>query len=92
MKHRHKRSIPARTPVVWFCLLVFCNPSVGSEADASAAPVDKAATSTTHVEGQTDVPQEDVVDRIFAPLDDAVSDINRDINKDDTDTTPEPGE
>lgn len=92
MKHRHKRSIPARTPVVWFCLLVFCNPAAGSETDGNAAPVDKAATDPTHAEEQTDVQHEDVVDRIFAPLDDAVSDINRDINKGDTDTTPEPDE
>jgi thiosulfate dehydrogenase len=37
--------------------------------------------------GRTDVKHEDVLDRVFAPLDNAVSDINRDMNKGDTGST-----
>lgn len=92
MKHRQTRSIFASAPVVWLCLLAFCNPAAGSETDTSAVAVDKAVAEPAHAEEQTDTQPEDVVDRIFAPLDDAVSDINRDINKDDTSTPAGPSE
>ena len=43
-------------------------------------PVEKAVGDVEADYRQADVQHEDIIDRAFAPLDDTVSDINRDLN------------
>jgi hypothetical protein len=62
--------------------LVLCSPLAAGEPDADT---ESAAAPTSDDAGKQEIaPQhEDIVDRVFAPLDDAVADINRDINEGD---------
>jgi hypothetical protein len=61
----------------------------GSESNGEAESVDATATDTPRDSEKTDVKQEDILDRAFSPLDRAVSDINRDLNKGDASSDPE---
>lgn len=66
-------------------LLAGCTGMNGGEAATQAAPVPPppAETAGTTQQGKQDAKtqQEDLPDRLFAPLDDSVNDINRDINR-----------
>ena len=97
MKTRRRRFIAAKASAVYFCLLILCTPVTGSASDRDAEPADKAATATKHTIEKADVTvrwiderigDEDILDRAFSPLDKAVSDINRDINKGDNSEAP----
>ena len=83
MKQHHKRSILAWTPAGWFCLLVACTPATVDDSAGNAEAADKAASASAPAEEQADAQPHDIIDRIFSPLDKAVSDINRDLNTDD---------
>ena len=48
-----------------------------------------ATMETQNDEGKADTQHEDIIDRAFSPLDRAVSDINRDLNKGGDGTVPE---
>jgi hypothetical protein len=61
----------------------------GSESNGEAESVDATATGTPRDSEKTDVKQEDILDRAFSPLDRAVSDINRDLNKGDASADPD---
>jgi uncharacterized protein with LGFP repeats len=88
VKTRRRRFIAAKASAVYFCLLILCTPVTGSASDGDAEPADKAATATKHTTEKADVKHEDILDRAFSPLDKAVSDINRDINKGDNSEAP----
>lgn len=88
MKTSRRRFIAAKASAVYFCLLILCTPVTGSASDRDAEPADKAATATKHTIEKADVKHEDILDRAFSPLDKAVSDINRDINKGDNSEAP----
>lgn len=77
------------TFTVYICLLVLCAPVAAGESSADAQSSDRAVTDTADNRQKADEKQEDIIDRVFSPLDDAVSDINRDLNKDDDSPTPE---
>ena len=81
MKIRHKRLMFARAFIVCICLPVFCPPVASSESSWEPEPADKNDTDTRRDKEKVDVQHEDILDRAFAPLDNAVSDINRDLNK-----------
>ena len=90
MNHRKAKTITAWASAGWLWLLVACTPGTSIEPGDNPQPADAPATSAAPVEEQTDAKPDDIVDRIFEPLDDAVSDINRDINKNDADNPSGP--
>ena len=92
MKQYHRRSILAWISAGWFCLLVACTPATVDESAGNAEAADQAASASAPAEGQADAQPHDIIDRIFSPLDKAVSDINQDLNKDDAGSPPETNE
>ena len=81
MKIYERRLLSAHALFACCCLFVVATPCAGGASDDAAASADEAASEPAAEAPQSDDKHEDVVDRLFAPLDDAVSDINRDINK-----------
>jgi hypothetical protein len=71
-------------------LLVTCTSTTSVDPGQGAAPPDEVAGGGAPGEGQTEAQPTDIIDRVFSPLDTAVDDINRDLNKDDTDTASSP--
>ena len=92
MKERHKRSALAWASVGWFCLLVGCSPATIDESAGNAQPVDTSSTAFAPSAEEAEAQPTDIIDRIFSPLDNAVTDINRDLNKGGADTPPESNE
>ena len=86
------KSVSAWTAVAWFCLLVACSSATVQETAGDAEPVAKVNVETASSGGQTDARSQDIIDRMFSPLDNAVTDINRDLNKGDADASAEPKE
>jgi len=76
-----KKLLFARVSRICFCLLVFSTPAAASESNGEPDPVSTTVTDTQGDGEKTDVKHEDILDRAFSPLDRAVSDINRDLNK-----------
>jgi hypothetical protein len=81
--------MPAITSAVYVCLLVLCAPVVASESDTGSQSTERAVTDTADNRQKADEKQEDILDRVFSPLDNAVSDVNRDLNKGDGSAVPE---
>jgi hypothetical protein len=73
------------TSSVCVCLLVLCASAARGEPDTSPQSTERTAAEKGSKE---DEKQEDIIDRIFSPLDNAVSDINRDLNKGDGSAAP----
>lgn len=88
MKQHHK--LFACSSAGWLCLLFACATATAQQPPENAEPADKAASTALPAEEQEDAQPQDIIDRLFSPLDNAVSDINRDLNKDDTDAPSEP--
>ena len=76
------------TSTIYVCLLVFCASAAAGESGVDKQSSDKAATGTAD-EAKKTGQEEDILDRVFSPLDKAVSDINRDLNEGDGGTTAE---
>ena len=74
----------AITSTLYVCLLVLCVPVIASESDAGTEP-----TNIEGGQGVSNGQHEDILDRDFSPLDNAVSDINRDLNQGDGNTPPD---
>jgi hypothetical protein len=89
MNNCRKNLVSVSVSAIYVCLLILCTPVVAGEANEPAQPVDNAASETPPVTTEADEKHEDIVDKIFSPLDDAVSDINRDINKEDDSASPD---
>jgi hypothetical protein len=92
MKQCHKRSIFAWISAGWLCLLVACASATVDEPAGNVQPGDTTASDSAPSGGQADAKPTDIIDRIFSPLDNAVTDINRDLNKGDADAPSEPNE
>jgi len=90
MKNISKQLLLARMPIVCFCLLACCGSVSAGEPDNQPQSMEKAGTDTHGDKKKTDEKHEDILDRAFSPLDRAVSDINRDINKGDDKAAPVP--
>jgi hypothetical protein len=96
-------TLPAVCAVAGLVLLAGCTGMNGQETAAQAAPVPPPPGDTADTRQaapqETKKKPEDLPDRLFAPLDDTVNDINRDINRQlDSDfpanrnnKTPDPG-
>lgn len=89
VKRDWKTLLLVRATRACFCLLLVCAPVAAAESAAETEPVNAAATDIEGGGEQTDVEHEDIIDRVFSPLDSAVSDINRDINKGEDRAAPE---
>lgn len=74
---------------IYICLTVLYLPVASGDSNGKAEPADKPATATRQPAENTDVKHEDILDRIFSPLDQGVSDINRDINAEDKGAEPD---
>ena len=85
MAHRKKRAVFALLSVGSLWLLASCTPATSVESGSNPEPAGEATTSAAPGEEQTDAQPEDIIDRLFSPLDNAVTDINRDLNKGDAD-------
>jgi len=88
MKQHHK--LFARSSAGWLCLLFACASATAEQPAGNAEPADKTDSTALPAEQQEDAQPQDIIDRLFSPLDNAVSDINRDLNKDNTDAPSEP--
>jgi hypothetical protein len=91
VQHRRGKLLPAGISPVYLCLLLFCAPLAASESDGNKESADTAASGDAGKQ-EADPKQEDILDRVFSPLDDAVADINRDINEGDNNGEPEASE
>jgi hypothetical protein len=91
MQHRRGTLMPVGIVSVFLCLLVLCAPLAASEPDANTESATTAGSDDAG-EQESDPKHEDILDRMFAPLDDAVTDINRDINEGDNNGEPEASE
>ncbi len=85
MTHHHKRAIFALVSVGWLWLLASCTPATSIESGGNTEPAGESTASAAPGEEQADAKPDDIIDRMFSPLDNAVSDINRDLNKGDAD-------
>jgi hypothetical protein len=78
-------ALPAFLLAAGLAVLAGCTGMNGGEAVTQAAPVPPPPgdDAKTVQQGTPDTgkQQEDLPDRVFAPLDDAVNDINRDMNR-----------
>jgi hypothetical protein len=93
MKQCHKRLIFSWTTAGWLCLFVAsCTTATVDESTGNAQPADAPTTGSAPGEEQADAKPTDIIDRMFSPLDNAVTDINRDLNKGDADVPSEPNE
>lgn len=71
-------------------LLFACAPVAASQPDVGAdAADDEVATDTAASGEEPGAKHEDILDRALSPLDEAVSNINRHLNKDDGSPEPE---
>lgn len=91
VQHRRGKLLPAGISSVYLCLLLFCAPLAASESDRNTESADTAASDDAGKQ-EADPKQEDILDLVFSPLDDAVSDINRDLNKGDDTAAPDSSE
>jgi hypothetical protein len=92
MKPRHKRTLFFWTSVGWLFLLVAGTTASVNESTVTAESADTTASDSAPSGEQADAKPTDIIDRIFSPLDNAVTDINRDLNKGDADAPSEPSE
>jgi len=53
------------------------------ETDQTTGAVEKTAVDEEQADQQTQSENENIIDRVFSPLDNAVTDINRDLNEED---------
>jgi hypothetical protein len=83
---RRNTSLPAVVVAAGLAVLAGCTGMAGDKAAMQAAPVPPppsgSAAASQPDRQDTKPQQEDLPDRLFAPLDDTVNDINRDINRD----------
>jgi len=81
MKHCRMIPLPAWTVAGCLCLLVACTPAAVDDSGGNPEPAAGAASDTVTPGEQAGAQPQDIIDRMFSPLDKAVSDINRDLNK-----------
>jgi hypothetical protein len=81
--HNRNNSLPAVFFATGLVLLAGCTGMNGGGATTQAAPVPPppGVSSDTTPQGTQETKKEDLPDRLFAPLDDVVNDINRDTNR-----------
>ena len=91
MKH-HSTSFFTLASSAWFCLLAACTSTTSVNSGQGAAPPDEVTVGDASGGDKTESQPTDIIDRVFSPLDNAVDDINRDLNEDDTDTASSPNE
>jgi hypothetical protein len=84
------RVVPAVVSVLWLCLPLSRTALAGSGSEREVKPVD--AGSGESGQQNTGAEHEDILDRVFAPLDKAVDDVNRDLNKGEDKSATDAGE
>jgi len=92
MKERYQKLVFAWTSAGWLGLLVACTPTTIDESTGNMEPADTSSAATAPPGEQVDAQPTDIIDRFFSPLDNAVTDINRDLNKGDADSSAESNE
>ena len=80
------------TAASYLCFLFLCVPVVAQASDVGAAAADEVATDSAGKQDEASAKHKDILDQALSPLDNAVSDINRDINKDNGSAAPESDE
>lgn len=80
------------TLVASHCLYIGCTTTASDESqgmtDGRDNPAEAVVGDIEEDYKKTDEQHEDIIDRAFAPLDDTVSDINRDLNDESGDSAP----
>ncbi len=83
--NKRNNSLPAVFVAAGLAVLAGCTGMNGGEAVTQAAPVPPppgvSAGTSQNTSQDMKTQQEDLPDRVFAPLDDTVNDINRDLNR-----------
>jgi hypothetical protein len=80
MKHRSCKPVSAQAAEMLLCVLFSNTPASGDDSATGDAVAEDGASE----EKQAETGTEDILDRMFSPLDNAVSDLNRDMNKGDS--------
>jgi hypothetical protein len=70
--------------VVCWSLLAAAAATAGEESNGKSEAADNSTNDSRPGKEHSGAEHEDVLDRLFSPLDNAVSDINRDLNKGDS--------
>jgi hypothetical protein len=89
------KTVPAVISVLYLCLPVSGTAlgATGSGSDGGVKPVDSGSAGSGEAgQDNTGAAHEDILDRVFAPLDKAVDDVNRDLNKGEDKSATDAGE
>ena len=92
MQSRQINALFAAAVLTCCCWFVVGQAWAADEAGKPTAPEADGEGDTTQQQSQSEKQPKDLLDRLFSPLDEAVSDINRDINKDDENAPAVPSE
>jgi len=92
MMNRRKKALFAGALAGCCCLFAVGAVSAVENAPGDAGSPGGPAGDAAPDEQQNEGKHEDFLDRVFSPLDDAVSDINRDMNKGDDSASPDASE
>ncbi|MGD2138528.1 MAG: hypothetical protein PVF08_09745 [Gammaproteobacteria bacterium] len=93
MNSRLIKSLPALAFSGTLLLLAACTPAASVDPDVSDQPPDADTTAAATATGKGDGAQStNIINRFWSPFDNAVDDINRDLNKGDADAPPESDE
>jgi hypothetical protein len=91
--HKWKQLTLTGFTIAGICLLAGCTTTVDGKSEntlerAVDQPLDDAASAVKNDYRNADEQHEDIIDKAFAPLDDTVDTINRDLNREDADSAP----
>lgn len=89
------KTVPAVICMLYLCLPVSGTAlaAAGSGSDGEVKPVDSGSPASGERGQENTGPEhEDILDRVFAPLDKAVDDVNRDLNKGEDKSATDAGE
>ena len=94
MNYRLIKSIPVLAFSGSLLFLAACTPATRMDPDVSDQPPDADTTAAATATGkeQDDAQSTNIINRFWSPFDNAVDDINRDLNKGDSDAPPESDE
>jgi len=80
------------TTTLYLCMLFLCALVAASEPDIGADTADEVATNSAGNQDDANAKHENIIDRVFSPLDNTVSDINHRLNEGDGSAAPESNE
>ena len=89
MKDFRKQLVYAVALMSFCCLTAIAAPGADGNPDGADVSAGQVAGEHQGDDQPGEVQHEDLLDRVFSPLDEAVSDINRSLNKSDDNAVPQ---